>query len=540
MKGVWWCDRCQVPLLTAVCEICGQRFTSPVAKDLVPVFAEETALLRDNLYFSALPKRARDFYLWVWGTAYYRLGNRVATLSIPDPDRPSLTVSGLSGIVTRPKHATRLSSLPQRIYAANRTRIESLEHEALEFIRDAAGKFEAHVPVVAFSGGKDSTVVSALVCKALGQATILHVMADTTMEAPDTYKYLDSFQDAHPRVPFMMVSPQIDFYKMCQEIGPPSRILRWCCTSHKAAPIATVVRALRHSHSQVLTFDGIRAAESARRRQYSRITHTHKIAGEVLASPILSWSSLDVWTYIIARQLPFNRGYRIGFRRMGCLPCPFNSKWSRFLTGASYPVQNREWASFLQKHGERIGHPRPEHFAFEGWRTRVGGRGMPHQRASLEKETCLREDRTFAYTLSRNFSGDMLEYLKPFGRFHVTYDDGCILRGVIADGRTRQPLVSLKVIRVRNLARFQIAERKNLRLFVQRVERQLRKFQSCIRCGGCAAVCPTGALMIDGRFRIDVSRCVGCLKCVSASCLAEESLKAKGQKSSWRVCDGSV
>jgi ferredoxin len=164
---------------------------------------------------------------------------------------------------------------------------------------------------------------------------------------------------------------------------------------------------------------------------------------------------------------------------------------------------------------------------------------MPGSRASLEKEVCHREERTFAYTLTAEWSDDIWEYLKPFGQFRKTYDDGHVLRGTISDRGSRQPVAQIKVTRPARLVRFHFDERKNLRLLVQRIERQLTKFQSCVLCGSCAASCPSGALVVNGRFMVDEYKCTGCLGCVRSACLAAESLKEKGS-SSWRICDGSL
>ena len=42
-----------------------------------------------------------------------------------------------------------------------------------------------------FSGGKDSTVTSDLVIRALSEPKILHIFGDTTLEFPETIKYVE-------------------------------------------------------------------------------------------------------------------------------------------------------------------------------------------------------------------------------------------------------------------------------------------------------------------------------------------------------------
>lgn len=37
---------------------------------------------------------------------------------------------------------------------------------------------------------------------------------------------------------------------------------------------------------------------------------------------------------------------------------------------------------------------------------------------------------------------------------------------------------------------------------------------NCIACGACVAICPVGALKIDGKVALDASKCIGCANCV--------------------------
>jgi len=541
MSDVWWCNKCQVPLLTPRCEACGSRSRTPFARDVVPVFREEHELLRNRLGLEYLPKRPQDFYLWSSGSYYYRLGARAAKVRFAGRKTPEVQAEddGLA-FRRRPTYASRLKQLPERLGRANRRRLEEIEHEAVTFIQETVREYDTYTPLVAFSGGKDSVVVSELVCRALGTRSILHMMADTTIEIPATYEFLETFQTVFPHVPLLRVSPQKDFVEMSRTIGPPSRILRWCCTSHKKAPMATVIQSLARSGRRALTFDGIRAKESFRRRKYDRITEDPQIKGEVLASPIREWTDLEVWSYILWRGLPINEGYRYGLRRIGCLYCPFNGLWSRYLIRVLYPDSDKRWQMFLYRHAVEAGHPDPEHFAQEGWRKRAGGRGLEHGRASVRKEVCLREERTYTYRLFRPWSESFWEYMRPFGTFSSVYDDGMIERGEITDRKTGSVLARVRISKPRDQLRISFADRSNGRLFLQRFERQVRKYQSCVLCGGCEAACPVGAISVNGSYRVMEDKCFGCLECVSAPCVAVESLTRKGATMTGRPCNGAV
>ena len=77
---------------------------------------------------------------------------------------------------------------------------------------------------VSFSGGKDSTVVSDLVRKALGRPDIIHIFGNTTLEFPETDRYVQRFKAANRKTPMLRAeNKEQDFYNLCETFGPPSR-----------------------------------------------------------------------------------------------------------------------------------------------------------------------------------------------------------------------------------------------------------------------------------------------------------------------------
>lgn len=537
MSDVWWCQECQVPLVKNKCESCGGVVTKPFAKDIVPVFAEEMAMLRDKFLFIQLPQDSVDFYLWNSGPNYYINGQKVATLRYNNSNNPDLNITMSSEFNVPEWSLKRVESYIDTLYNANRSTIDGFEYEAMQFVQNTHAEYPNHVVMVAMSGGKDSTVVSEIVRKALGKSELLHVMSDTTIEASDTYDYIEDFHKHNPKVPLVRLTPTMDFYELSSRIGPPSRLRRWCCTTHKASQMATIVSALRCSSPGVLTFDGVRSSESTRRAAYTRITHKHKIKGEILASPMKEWLNIHIWLYLIVRRIDFNKGYRFGFRRVGCLPCPFNSRWSSVLTKHIYPKDHEKWRRFLLNHAVTIKHPNPENFAEDGWRTRAGGRGMKSDVTELDKEVCLVQDRTFTYKLAIPWSESFFEFLKPFGDLQISHDDGVIVKGNII--RHKKLLAEIKIVRLRGTIRitFESMTPSKMITILSRFERQVKKFQSCILCGSCNMKCLSSAINANGKYTINEDKCYGCLECIKADCIALDSLATSG-KSTWRTCNG--
>jgi len=522
-KRAYWCDACHVPLLGPKCLACGAQGRDLCAASLVPVFRPEIQYLKKIVAKEVHPL-LKEGEVWVapGQYAYYCQGVLIFKLAANTeqvtmaPDAEQL----------RPLARTRkqwLTTLQQ----ANKKYIENLQYEAEGFIRKTVTEHGDKTTLISFSGGKDSTVASHLVMNGLGRSDVLHIFADTTIEFPDTYQYIKDFQQHHPLTPFIKSKSKLDFFQTAETIGPPSRILRWCCTTHKTNPLAKLIDSMSPEQG-VLTFDGVRKSESSRRSNYPRVSGKHKIAREILARPVLEWTDLDVWIYLLFHELPFNQAYKKGFRRVGCLYCPFNSEWSQKMIGTRYPQKDRKWHTFLTKQAQHMKHPNPEVFVQWGWRARAGGRGLDHYKSALESQPCNLSDDAVMYQL---LSGDIRlvrHFLRPFGPQSRVSNDDFAETFLIHDKKTYEILASVEVGYVDQAIRINYLIKKYRRLFQQRVEKQLKKIQSCLFCGACGAKCKVKALNSDGCFKIDNAKCISCLDCVSHNCPIGKSLKYKG------------
>ena len=76
----------------------------------------------------------------------------------------------------------------------NRERVNEIEFEAFEIVEKAKNLEKDFVPIVSFSGGKDSTVVSDIVRRAYANQSIIHAFGNTTLELPETLEYISRFK----------------------------------------------------------------------------------------------------------------------------------------------------------------------------------------------------------------------------------------------------------------------------------------------------------------------------------------------------------
>lgn len=140
-----------------------------------------------------------------------------------------------------------------------------------------------------FFGGKDSTVVADLVINALGNPYLVHIFGDTTLEFPTTLEYAKRYREDNSRAIFQIArNDDQNFMSVCEDIGPPARMMRWCCSMFKTGPITRVINNL-YRDQKILTYYGIRKSESVSRSKYNRIeddSESLKIQNQVVASPI--------------------------------------------------------------------------------------------------------------------------------------------------------------------------------------------------------------------------------------------------------------
>ena len=218
---------------------------------------------------------------------------------------------------------------------ANFTRLKDLIDESSDFIKDTAQNYPEENIILSFSGGKDSSVVADIVTKALSNPSLVHIYGNTTLEFPQSLEYAQRFHKNNPYAIFQVAKNEDqDFMSVCEDIGPPARMIRWCCHMFKTGPISRILNGL-YKNQQVLTFYGIRSAESVSRSKYNRVEDSKesvKILRQTVASPIIHWKDIDVWLYLLSEKVDFNDAYRLGYDRVGCWCCPNNNQRAQFLS----------------------------------------------------------------------------------------------------------------------------------------------------------------------------------------------------------------
>lgn len=169
---------------------------------------------------------------------------------------------------------------------------------------------------VGFSGGKDSVVLLDLVKRTKVKFEVFYNV--TTIEHPETLEFVKTFPE------ITIIEPKNTIDELIVKKGfPPIRKYRYCTTELK----------VKHGNDR-LKLLGIRAEESARRADLEPIQLEGR---DRHIFPIFNWTTADIWQYIGKYNLRYNPLYDRGYKRVGCILCPFASTKQIEMEFEKYP-----------------------------------------------------------------------------------------------------------------------------------------------------------------------------------------------------------
>lgn len=507
---IYWCNDCRIPVIhvstaadKGICPVCHGK-TRYLTADLRPVFPEERLLIA--LLLDKAPDALMQKSVWATGSRYYIDGK---SLSISTKTFETADIDKINDLLEKSADAIDYTFFDENIHRfvlANQHRLAYLKDEAFSFVRKAAERFKEENIVISFSGGKDSTVTADVVTKALSNPSLVHIFGNTTLEFPATIEYANHYRESHPLAIFMVAhNDEQVFYDVCEDIGPPARMMRWCCSMFKTGPITRIISSMYRSQ-QILTFYGIRKSESVSRSKYNRIeddAESVKIQQQTVASPIFFWKDIDIWLYILAEEVDFNAAYRLGYDRVGCWCCPNNNQRAQFLSRIYMPEESKKWREFLIDFAKKIGKPDPEVYVDSGkWKARQGGNGLPSAGdVKIRFTNCTTEDHAKIYRLVRPFDDELVGMFVPFGRVAPELGKKLLRETIILDVKTNVPILSIQpfnqdgydyAVKVRTM---NVADHDDLQ---RMVGYQIRKFNACRKCLKCESICRQGAISIIG------------------------------------------
>jgi len=209
--------------------------------------------------------------------------------------------------------------------------IERLEKESLHLIHEQIQNHDKIV--VAFSGGKDSTLILHLARQV--DCDIPAVFVDTGVEAPETYEYLRTVENLIT----LKNSKGHTFWSLVDKYGWPDlkgkqsgRRGNMCCHYLKEQPMKQAIK----REGWDLLIDGLTIAESRQRMMFLKSYGSYHwvISWDIQKlHPIMDWKPLQVLAYLREKKIPYNKIYDPpkSAVRVGCQPCTAYKSWKHRL-----------------------------------------------------------------------------------------------------------------------------------------------------------------------------------------------------------------
>jgi len=121
---------------------------------------------------------------------------------------------------------------------------------------------------------------------------------------------------------------------------------RACCDIFKEGAMVKYL----NDDDKILFFLGMRNEESNTRSSYTDFWRNSKWGDRKWEGvlPIREWTELDIWLYIILKNIPINPKYKMGYSRVGCaIACPFYTKSTWSLDEYWYKNMYDRWQKIL-------------------------------------------------------------------------------------------------------------------------------------------------------------------------------------------------
>lgn len=495
------------------------------SKEPRPVYYRELDLLGFGKYCK-YEKQDYAPYMWAEANCYYYRGRQVAKLKGGNLfTAPELIIQEKEDGRPELNGETLVPVDISAMVAKNDELLEITTQTTVKKIFGVYKKYKKKLDIfhVAFSGGKDSAVLLDLVKKALPKGSFVVVFGDTGMEFPDSYDVIDKVEKEckEEGITFRRAKSHLVPQKSWKLFGPPSRVLRWCCSVHKSTPQTLELRDLLKKDDYVgLDFVGVRAQESLNRSKYEYENYGKKQKGQFSHNSILEWTSAEIWLYIYTNDILINEAYKKGNTRAGCLFCPMSGGIVDYVRRQSYSAEIDSYVEIIQQtyaHDRKNKKTAETYVTEGGWNARKNGRELDNN--SLRCIEKITNDQLTISVISPK--SDWEEWIKTLGDIKV---DGNNVNLIF-----ERSLIVFSVVANEHGYVVYIAEKtlKENPSFSKMFRQVFRKAAYCNGCRVCEANCKNGFISFDNKGTVSIKQCLHCYEChsIDSGCLLFHSLR---------------
>lgn len=213
---------------------------------------------------------------------------------------------------------------------------------------------------LAFSGGKDSVTIKALADMA-GVKYDAHYTV-TSVDPPELVRFVKTFKDVSFDFPTDSNGKVLTMWNIIPKHSmPPTRIVRYCCGDLKESrgEDRFVITGVRKAESvkRALTRGGLEigVGKKEKREHYDpdnptpELMYICKQHYRKILNPIYDWSTEEVWEFIKDYDVKYCCLYDEGYKRLGCIGCPYASKEARIREFERYPAYKKLYIKAFEK-----------------------------------------------------------------------------------------------------------------------------------------------------------------------------------------------
>lgn len=171
---------------------------------------------------------------------------------------------------------------------------------------------------LASSFGAEDVVLIDMLTKINPESRIFTL--DTGRLNQETYDVMDNLRSKY-RIKFEVMFPnQDDVEAMVREYGMnlfyrSQANRKLCCGIRKVNPLTKILSTLDG------WITGIRADQTQNRADANKFEIDRQFGGILKANPLIDWTWDQVWDYIKANKVPYNKLHDSGYPSIGCEPC---------------------------------------------------------------------------------------------------------------------------------------------------------------------------------------------------------------------------